>query len=144
MWSEGLHNCPLDLLNKQVIMFVGLCPSRRKPLVASSGKAVANSWPYMQHTEQRVWFFNRKKTTSSTSIKTHTHHLKVSLSRSSSFLSCTSALFSPASHVVKYKLYGATLLPPDWLGHSSDPRMWFVVAKQWGAVESENKTAWSC
>lgn len=47
MWSEGLDKCPLDLLNKQVIMFVGLCPSRRKPLVASSGKAVANSWPYM-------------------------------------------------------------------------------------------------
>lgn len=37
-----------------------------------------------------------------------------------------------SSHVVKSKLNGATLLPSDWLSCTSDPRIWFVVAKQWG------------
>lgn len=47
------------------------------------------------------------------------------------------------SHVAKSKLYGATLLRAHWPTGSSEPQIWLVVAKQWGAVERENKTAWS-
>ena len=131
---EGLYNCPPDQPNKQDHFLMSLsqqAEARQTFDVQSALKIDLTSIRVTAARSKGCGFIKKKEK----NLK-NTQHLKaIAL-----FLSLSLSL---SSHVVKSKLYGATLLPADWPGCGSDPTIWFVVAKQWGAIESENKTAWS-